>query len=107
MLTKRLCKEQRSRFGIQYKPDREGDDPLTLSEIRSQLPPGNWMMTSFFEQVGVAIQMQIPISHFWAMPEMDKAVAIAYYRVKSTIEEYENVLREREMKKSSHSRGRR
>lgn len=104
---RRLSKEQRRRFGIQYRSDREGDDPIPLNEIRSQLPSGNWMTTSFFEQAGVAVQMQMPMSEFWMMPEMDKAIAIAYYRVKSTIEEYENVLREREMKKTSHGRGRR
>lgn len=41
------------------------------------------------------------------MDELDKASLVAFHRAKSTIEEYEGYLRERETNKKSPKQGRR
>lgn len=89
---------------MKYAKGMNEDDWLTLDEIRKHLPRGNWRHSSVFEHVGVAAELQVAPSEFWSWNEHDKAYMIAYYRVKSTLQEYEEVLRERESKRKSPSR---
>lgn len=80
------------------------DDWLTLEEIRQQIPRGQWRHSSVFEQIGVAAELQMAPTEFWSWNEHDKAYMIAYYRVKSTLQEYEQVLRDKESKRKTPNR---
>lgn len=89
---------------MKYAKGTNEDEWLTLDEIRQQLPKGQWRHSAVFEQVGVAAELRVAPSDFWAWSDHDKAYLIAYYRVKSTLQEFEHVLSEREHKAKASSR---
>lgn len=89
---------------MKYTKGMNEDDWLTLEDVRKQLPKGQWRHSAVFEQVGVAAELRVAPTEFWGWSEHDKAYMIAYYRVKSTLQEYEQVLREKESKRKTTSR---
>lgn len=89
---------------MKYARGMNEDEWLTLDEIREQLPKGQWRHSSVFEQVGVAAELRVTPSEFWGWSDHDKAYMIAYYRVKSTLQEYEEVLRDKESRRKTPSR---
>lgn len=64
--------------------------------MRSQIPKGKWYNSRVFEDVVVAADMKIPVSELWSWSEEDQAFLLAYYRVKSTMQSYEQHLHDRE-----------
>ena len=90
----------RPAFQIRYKRGKsDEEDWLTLDEIREQLPRSEWRHGAIFEQVGVAIEQRLLPSAFWDADPLDKAMIVAYYRTKSTIEAYEHHLSVQEQEK--------
>lgn len=65
--------------------------------MRSQIPKGKWSNSRVFEDVVVAADMKIPVSELWSWNEEDQAFLLAFYRVKSTMQSFEEHLHDREM----------
>lgn len=78
------------------------DTWLTLDDIRAQLPSGKWRHNRIYEDVSVALENNMAPSRFWDMEEDDKAMLLAYYRTKGTIEAYEHHLAEKRAKRDRH-----
>ena len=72
---------------------------LTLQDIRAQLPKSQWRHSRVYEDVSVAIDIGLPVSQFWLLPEMDRAYFIAKKRVGAAMASYDEFLREKEMKR--------
>ncbi len=87
-------------FAVQYVTRTDQPDLwLSLQDIRDQLPKSPWRHSRVYEDVSVAIDVGMPVSQFWLMPEMDRAYFIAQKRVHSAMEAYDALLREKEMKR--------
>lgn len=52
----------------------------------------------------ISAEMQIPVSELWSWSEEDQAFLIAYYRVKATMQAYEQFLHDREMIRNQKSK---
>ena len=83
-----------------------------MKQIREEIPEGKWAYSRVYEDVNVAIATGH--SHdFWELPENTQALLIARYRVKGSIEAYEQELdrrkaeAERNRPKKPGARGRR
>lgn len=86
-----------------YRPTKEPETWRTLKQIRSELPDGKWGFSRVYEDVNVAIATGH--SHdFWELPEDIQAFLIARFRVRGTMEAYEDELAK---EKSKHDAGRR
>ena len=87
-------------FAVQYVTNPNDPDLwLTLQDIRDQLPKSQWRHSRVYEDVSVSIDIGLPVSQFWLMPEMDRAYFIAKKRTHSAMEAYDALLREKEMKR--------
>lgn len=71
---------------------------LSLTQMREEMPKGKWRHSRFFEDIGVAVKMQMTPSSFWQMDESDQALIIARLRALSTMEAYEQHLADKAAK---------
>ncbi len=72
--------------------------------MRAQLPRGKWYNSRIFEDVVVSAEMKIPVSELWSWDEEDQAFLLAYYRVKATMQGYEEFLHDREAIRNQKSK---
>lgn len=52
----------------------------------------------------VAADMKIPVSSLWSWDEEDQAFLLAFYRVKATMQAYEEYLHDREMTRNKKAK---
>lgn len=86
---------------MQYARGDDADLWLSLADIREQLPKSNWRHSRVYEDANIAADIGLPLSEFWSWPETDRAYLIARKRVAATMEGYDALLREKEMKRQS------
>lgn len=72
--------------------------------MRSQISKGKWYNSRIFEDVAIAADMKMPVSEFWDWSEDDQAFVIAYYRIKATMQAYEEFLHDREMTRNQKAK---
>ena len=89
-------------FEIHYAPTNDPSSWKTLGQIRKELPSGKWKNSRLFEDVSVALDSGLGApSNLWNLEAQDQAFVIAYYRVKGTIQAYEDHLHAKELERSS------
>lgn len=72
--------------------------------MREQISKGKWYNSRVFEDVVISAEMGIPVSSLWEWSEDDQAFIIAFYRVKATMQAYEQFLHDREMSRNQKSK---
>lgn len=72
--------------------------------MRSQISKGKWYNSRLFEDVAISADMHVPVSELWGWSEDDQAFIIAFYRVKATMQAYEQFLHDREMTRNQKSK---
>lgn len=86
-----------------YRPTTEPETWRTLKQIRAELPEGKWGFSRVYEDVNVAIATGH--SHdFWDLSESTQAYLIARFRVRGTMEAYEEELSKRKRDKNTPHR---
>jgi len=67
--------------------------------MREKTPGSPWITTSFFEQVGAALERGLLPSQFWNAESEDQELILAYGRASSTMAAYQRYLDEKAAKK--------
>lgn len=76
---------------------------MTLKQIREQIPEGKWGFSRVYEDVNVAIA--IGHAHdFWDLPENVQSLVLARFRVRGTIEAFEDELAKEKSKQRNVNR---
>lgn len=87
-----------------YRPTKEPETWRTLKQIRSELPEGHWAYSRVYEDINVAISTG-HAHDFWELPETVQANLIARFRVRGTIEAYEDeIQKEKSEQRSKQNR---